>query len=146
MQYILLKVIYLMLMVDYSIEISNIFLWHCSLYFLSGFYHRIQENFPTFPPNLEIVNRSVTRGPLAYSVAITSHYIAITSHQYNNTFYTPGHLQISWDVFANKSADIMSFCISFITISTWMRIWWGGWTKNMWKFWFDQFLWYWITR
>ena len=36
------------------------------------------------------------------------------------TLYTPGHLQISWDVFAKKSADIMSFRNSFITISTLM--------------------------
>ena len=43
---------------------------------------------------------------------------AITSHQYTITLYTPGHLQISWDVFAKKSADILSFRISFITIST----------------------------
>ena len=42
---------------------------------------------------------------------------AITSHQYTITLYTPGHLQISWDVFAKKSADILSFRISFITIS-----------------------------
>ena len=42
---------------------------------------------------------------------------AITSHQYTITLYTSGHLQISWDVFAKKSADFMSFRISFITIS-----------------------------
>ena len=42
---------------------------------------------------------------------------AITSHQYTTTLYTPGHLPISWDVFARKSADILSFRISFITIS-----------------------------
>ena len=33
------------------------------------------------------------------------------------TTCTPGHLQILWDVFANKSADTMSFHNSFITIS-----------------------------
>ena len=36
---------------------------------------------------------------------------------YTMTLYTPGHLQISWDVFAKKSADILSFCILFITVS-----------------------------
>ena len=38
-------------------------------------------------------------------------------HQYTITLYTSGHLQILWDVFAEKSADFMSFRISFITIS-----------------------------
>ena len=41
-----------------------------------------------------------------------------TSHQYTITLYTSGHLQISWDVFAKKSADILSFRNSFITISS----------------------------
>ena len=31
------------------------------------------------------------------------------------TFYTLGHLEISWEVFAQKSADILSFRNSFIT-------------------------------
>ena len=46
---------------------------------------------------------------------------AITSHQYTITLYTSGHLQISWDVFAKKSADFMSFGISFITVSSWKQ-------------------------
>ena len=44
-------------------------------------------------------------------------WFANTSRQYTITLYTPGHLQILWDVFAKKSADILSFRISFITIS-----------------------------
>ena len=43
---------------------------------------------------------------------------AITSHQYTITLYTPGYLEISWEVFTKKSADILSFRISFITISS----------------------------
>ena len=33
----------------------------------------------------------------------------ITFHKYTITLYTPEHLQISWDVYAKKSADILSF-------------------------------------
>ena len=29
------------------------------------------------------------------------------------TLYTPGHLEISWEVFVKKSADILSFRHSF---------------------------------
>ena len=36
---------------------------------------------------------------------------------YTITLYTPGYLEISWEVFAKKSADTLSFRISFITIS-----------------------------
>ena len=43
---------------------------------------------------------------------------AITSHQYTITLYISGHLKISRDVFAKKSAGFMSFHISFITISS----------------------------
>jgi hypothetical protein len=43
---------------------------------------------------------------------------AIKSHQYTITLYTPEHQKISWDVFEKKSADILSFCNSFITISS----------------------------
>ena len=56
------------------------------------------------------------RAPWLLSSRVMSIF-AITSHQYTITLYTPGHLQISWDVFAKKSADILSFCNSFITIS-----------------------------
>ena len=58
------------------------------------------------------------RAPWLLSSRVMSIF-AITSHQYTITLYTPGHLQISWDVFAKKSADILSFRNSFITISTW---------------------------
>jgi hypothetical protein len=47
-----------------------------------------------------------------FQSGLLSSRVAITSHQYTITLYTSGHLQISWDVFAKKSADI-----SFITIS-----------------------------
>ena len=40
---------------------------------------------------------------------------AISSHKYTITLYTPGHLEIIWELFAKKSADILSFRISFIT-------------------------------
>ena len=56
------------------------------------------------------------RAPWLLSSRLMSIF-AITSHQYTITLYTPGHLQISWDVFAKKSADILSFRNSFITIS-----------------------------
>ena len=57
------------------------------------------------------------RAPWLLSSRVMSIF-AITSHQYTITLYTPGHLQISWDVFAKKSADILSFHNSFITISS----------------------------
>ena len=43
---------------------------------------------------------------------------AISSHKYAIKLYSPGHLAIIWELFAKKSADILSFRISFITIST----------------------------
>ena len=43
---------------------------------------------------------------------------AISSHKYAIKLYTPEHLAIIWELFAKKSADILSFRISFITIST----------------------------
>ena len=59
-------------------------------------------------------------GPWLLSSRVISTF-AITSHQYTITLYTPGHLQISWDVFAKKFVDILSFRISFITISNLYR-------------------------
>ena len=70
--------------------------------------------FMTFYICQKSVTRVATRGP----PGLLSSRVAITSHQYTITLYTSGHLQISWDVFAKKSADILSFRISFITIST----------------------------
>ena len=46
----------------------------------------------------------------------------LSVHQRKLTLYTPGHIQIVWDVFAKKSTDIMNFCNSFITISTYTTI------------------------
>ena len=43
---------------------------------------------------------------------------AIRSRKYTITLYTPGHLEIIWELFAKKSADILSFRNSFITISS----------------------------
>jgi hypothetical protein len=63
------------------------------------------------------VTRVATRGPPGLLSSRVMSKFAITSHQYTITLYTAGHLQISWDVFAKKSADILSFGISFITIS-----------------------------
>ena len=57
------------------------------------------------------------RAPWLLSSRVMSTF-SIKSHQYTITLCTPGHLQISWDVFAKKSADILSFRNSFITIST----------------------------
>ena len=61
------------------------------------------------------------RAPWLLSSRVMSTF-AIKSHQYTITLYTPGHLQISWDVFAKKSADILSFRISFITISNYFNL------------------------
>ena len=47
------------------------------------------------------VTRVATRGPWLLSSRVMSTF-AITSYQYTITLYTPGHLQISWDVFAKK--------------------------------------------
>ena len=58
---------------------------------------------------------SVTRGPPGLLSSRVMSIFAITSHQY--TLYTPGHLKILWDIFAKKSPH-MSFCNSFITISS----------------------------
>ena len=66
----------------------------------------VKKVLPEWPPE----------GPWLLSSRVMSIF-AITSHQYTITLYTPGHLQISWDVFAKKSADILSFRNSFITIS-----------------------------
>ena len=55
-------------------------------------------------------------------ISLLERVIAITSNQCKLPLYTPGHLQIVWDVFAKKSADIMSFRNSFITISTYTTI------------------------
>ena len=77
------------------------YFWHFSLLFTF-----VKKVLPEWPPE----------GPGLFSSKVISTF-AITSHQYTITLYTPGHQQISWDVFAKKSADILSFCISFITIS-----------------------------
>ena len=45
-------------------------------------------------------------------------YLQLPPTIYTITLYTPGHLEISWEVFAKKSADILSFRNSFITISS----------------------------
>ena len=66
--------------------------------------------------------KSVTRGPPGLLRSSVMSIFPITSHQYTITLYTTGHLQISWDVFAKKSADIMSFRNSFITFSTFFII------------------------
>ena len=40
-------------------------------------------------------------------------YLQLPPTIYRITLYTPGHLEISWKVFAKKSADILSFRHSF---------------------------------
>ena len=45
-------------------------------------------------------------------------YLQLPPTIYTKTLYTPGHLEISWEVFAKKSADILSFRNKFITISS----------------------------
>ena len=45
-------------------------------------------------------------------------YLQLPPTIYTITLYTPGHLEISWEVFAKKPADILSFRNSFITISS----------------------------
>ena len=44
-------------------------------------------------------------------------YFQLPPTIYTITLYTRGHLEISWEVFAKKSADIPRFHNSFITIS-----------------------------
>ena len=44
-------------------------------------------------------------------------YLQLPPTIYTITLYTPGHLEISWEVFAKKSADVLSFRNFFITIS-----------------------------
>ena len=51
---------------------------------------------------------------------------AITSHQYTITFYTPGHLQISWDVFAKKSAFASHSLLSLPRSTVFHRSWNGS--------------------
>ena len=41
---------------------------------------------------------------------------AVSSHKYTITLHTPENLEIIWELFAKKSADILSFCNSFITM------------------------------
>ena len=45
-------------------------------------------------------------------------YLQLPPTIYKITLYTPGHIEISWEVFAKKTADILSFRNSFITISS----------------------------
>ena len=62
--------------------------------------------------------KSVTRGPPDLLSSRVMFIFPISSHKYTLTLYTPGHLEITWELFAKKSADILSFHKSFITIST----------------------------
>ena len=62
--------------------------------------------------------KSVTRGKTGLLRSRVISIFAITSHQYTITIYTPEHLKILMEVFARKSADIMSFRNSFINISS----------------------------
>ena len=49
---------------------------------------------------------------------MTSIFAIFSFRKYTITLYTPEHLEIIWElVLAKKSADILSFCNSFITIS-----------------------------
>ena len=52
---------------------------------------------------------------LAYSVAES--IFVISSRKYTITLYTPGHLEVIWELFAKKSEDILSFYNSFILLS-----------------------------
>ena len=52
-----------------------------------------------------------------------SSYLQLPPTIYKITLYTPGHLEISWEVFAKKSADILSCRNSFITISSLLIVW-----------------------
>ena len=48
---------------------------------------------------------------------LSSRVLQLPPTIYTITLYTPQHQEISWEVFAKKSADIFSYRISFITIS-----------------------------
>ena len=87
-----------------KISLISCYFWHFSWLFLY------------FSFSTKSVTRVATRGPPGYSSRVMSTF-AIKSRQYTITLYTPGHLHISWDVFAKKSGDILSFRNSFITIS-----------------------------
>ena len=69
--------------------------------------------------------KSVTRGPPGLLSSRVMCIFAISSHKYTITLYTPGHLEIIWELFAKKSADILSFRNSFITISRFGTFIWG---------------------
>ena len=62
--------------------------------------------------------KSVTRGPPSLLSSRVMPIFAISSHKYTIKLYTPEHLEIVWELFAKKSADIRSFRNSFITISS----------------------------
>ena len=61
--------------------------------------------------------KSVTRALQRASWATQQQFLQLHPTIYIVTLYTPGYLEISWDVFAKKSADILSCRNSFITIS-----------------------------
>ena len=61
--------------------------------------------------------KSVTRALQRASWATQQQFLQLHPTIYIVTLYTPGYLEISWDVFAKKSADTLSFRISFTTIS-----------------------------
>ena len=62
--------------------------------------------------------KSVTRAPPGLLSSRMMSILAISSHKYTITLYIPRHLEIIWELFAKKSADILSFRNSFITISS----------------------------
>ena len=73
--------------------------------------------------------KSVTRALQRASWATQQQFLQLHPTIYIVTLYTPGYLKISWDVFAKKSADILSCRNSFITISTENAIFHGCCTK-----------------
>ena len=57
--------------------------------------------------------KSVTRALQRASWATQQQFLQLPPTIYIVTLYTPGYLEISWEVFAKKSADILSFRHSF---------------------------------
>ena len=75
-------------------------------------------NWPKSPHRLGLSQKSVTRLLFGYLSSTVMSIFAISCHTFEITLYTPGHLEIIWELFAKKSAEVLSFRNSFITISS----------------------------
>ena len=62
--------------------------------------------------------KNITRGPLGLLSSRVMSIFAISSRKCTKTLYTPELQEIIWELVAKKSADILSFRNSFITISS----------------------------